>query len=96
MRFVSNTRGGRTEQDLIREKTVIDAMVNEFSQRMKDRLGERLAEGYQGWDNLDLLSFADMSQEAIRCIRNAYGIQGPEQLVDAADWIIFMWNRTHD
>lgn len=81
-----NTDAMRDDR-LLAEKGILDRMVNEFAEKMRDTLGERLLQGYCGWDNPELLSLADMKKQCFDCIARG-------DLVDAANWVLFLWNRT--
>ena len=76
------------EANLEAEFETLKAMVDDFAGGMKDRLGERLVEGVRGWDDPNVLTFDNMRKMCIECV-NA------NDLVDAANWLAFMWNRTH-
>jgi len=77
----------RSDATLIQEKVTLDALVDEFAEAMKNRLGERLVQGYQGWDDPDLLNWGDLHRECISDLNR-------RKPIDAANWLLFMWNRT--
>ena len=72
------------------ESEKLDAAVDEFSVAMKERLREKMKEGWKGWDDPN----ATLDIELVNGIKNKANSPDPDyQTVDIANLCMMLWRR---
>jgi hypothetical protein len=87
------------EKEYGRDKAEIHALkqlAGVFFEKMGQRLSEKQKEGFTGWDEIDV-SKSDLPDRILHKIERVIQANGPKSdLVDIANFAMFLWNVMED